>query len=76
MKFETKFSVGDRAWHMKDNKPMEIVISAIEIFLVGTNQDRLTYNATNMISPGNWLDNVNLPEDRLFHSKNDLLDSL
>lgn len=49
MKFETSFNIGDHAWCMKENKPVEVVISAIEIFFVNTNQDRIKYNAKNAV---------------------------
>ena len=45
MKFETVFDKGDRVWYMKDNKPVEVVISCIEIFYVDTDQDKIKYNA-------------------------------
>jgi hypothetical protein len=48
MDFKTKFNLDDRAWYMKDNKPEEVIISAIEIFFVGTNQNNFTYNAKNV----------------------------
>lgn len=76
MKFETKFNVTDHAWLMKDNKPTEVVISAIYIFFVDTNQDRITYNAKDAVNPVTWLDHHDLAEGRLFKSKTDLLDSL
>lgn len=76
MKFETKFSLGEHAWYMKNNKPTEVIISAIEIFCVGTNQDRTTYNAKDVVNPVTWLDHVKLAEDGLFTSKTHLLGSL
>ena len=76
MRFETKFNIADHVWYMKDNKPTEVSISAIEIFFVGTNQDRITYNAKDVVNPVTWLDHPKLGEDRLFRSKCDLLDSL
>lgn len=76
MKFETKFNLGDHAWCMKNNQPTEVVISAIEIFYVGTNQDRVTYNAKDVTNSVSWLDHTKLQEDRLFNSKTHLLGSL
>lgn len=76
MKFETKFNLEDHAWYMKDNKPTEVVISAIEIFYVGTNQDRITYNAKNVTNSVSWLDHTKLQEGQLFKSKPELLESL
>jgi len=76
MKFETKFDKGDRAWYMKDNKPLEVVISAIYIFFVGTNQDSIKYSARDMRNSVSWLDHQNLFEDDLFRSKAELLESL
>lgn len=76
MKFETSFNIGDHAWCMKENKPVEVVISAIEIFFVNTNQDRIKYNAKNATHSISWLDHQNLFEGMLFKSKKELLNSL
>lgn len=76
MRFETKFNVGDHAWYMKDNKPTEIIVSAIEVFYVNTNQDRITYNAKNVANSVSWLDHTKLREVALFESKSALLNSL
>jgi len=76
MEFKTRFNLNDRVWYMKENKPTEVVISAIEIFFVGTNQDHITYNAANVTNSVSWLDHTKLPESVLFASKKDLLESL
>lgn len=76
MNFTTKFNLKDRAWYMKNNKPTEVIISAIEIFYVNTNQDHIKYNATDVIYPKTWLDHTNLFESMLFNSKDELLKSL
>lgn len=76
MEFKTKFDVDQKVWYMKNNKPTEIIISAIEIFYVGTNQDRIKYNAKDFINPVTWLDHTNLFEQDLFKTKNELLNSL
>lgn len=76
MIFETKFNVKDSAWYMKDNKPVEVIISAIEIFYVNTNQDKIKYNARDVIGSVSWLDHTNLFENKLFKSQNELLESL
>jgi len=76
MIFETKFNLDDHVWYMKDNKPVEVIISSIEIFYVNTNQNRIKYNAQNITNPVSWLDHTNLFEDMLFKSKEELLESL
>jgi len=76
MRFETKFNLEDRVWYMKNNKPVEVIISAIEIFYVGTNQDRIKYNGKDVINSVSWLDHINLHESMLFSSKEKLLESL
>ena len=77
MNFQTLFNVGDTVWLMKNNKPAEVEISAIQVFFVNTNQDRITYNAHNREPPSvSWLDNVDLPERVLYTSKQALLESL
>lgn len=76
MIFETKFNLDEHAWCMKDNKPVEVVISAIEIFHVNTNQAHIKYNAKDVADSVSWLDHTNLPECMLFKSKDALLKSL
>lgn len=76
MNFETKFNMDERAWYMKNNKPIEVIISAIEIFCVNTNQDYTKYNAKDVIGSVSWLDHTNLLEKILFKSKDALLNSL
>ena len=77
MNFQTLFNVGDTVWLMKNNKPAEVEISAIQIFYANINQVRITYNAQNREPPSvSWLDNVDLPEDRLYMSKQALLESI
>ena len=76
MIFETKFNLDDHVWYMKDNKPTEVIISAIEIFYVNTNQDRIKYNGKNVSNSVSWLDHTNLHQDMLFRSKEELLESL
>jgi hypothetical protein len=74
--FQAKFNIDDRVWYMQNNKPTEVIISAIEIFFVNTNQDRITYNAKNVDHSVSWLDHTNLQEAWLFKSKTELLESL
>lgn len=76
MEFKTKFNKGDHAWFMKNNKPTEIIISAIEIFYVGTNQDLITYNGKDLINPVSWIDHSKISEGCLYPSKDELLKSL
>ena len=76
MEFKTEFNKEDKVWYMKNNKPTEVKISCIEIFYVGTDQDRIKYSATDIINPKTWLDHINLFESILYKSKKELLDSL
>lgn len=76
MKFETRFNKGDSAWFMKDNKPKEIIISAIEIFYVDTNQSRIKYNGREVKNSTSWLDETDLFEASLFRTKKELLVSV
>ena len=76
MNFKTKFNLEDRVWYMKDNCPTEVIISAIQIFEVGTNQSHIKYNARNVTNSTSWLDHQNLFECMLFKSKGELLKSL
>jgi len=76
MKFNTKFNLNDSAWFMKDNRPLEVAISAIQIFECGTNQSHIKYSARDLKNSVSWIDHQNLFEDKLFKSKEDLLRSL
>ena len=76
MEFKTKFNIGDRVWYIKNNKPTEVRITAIEIFYMGTNQDHIKYNATDIINPITWIDHINLFENMLYCSRAELLKSL
>jgi hypothetical protein len=73
---QAKFNIEDRVWYMKNNKPTEVIISAIEIFFVNTNQDQITYNAKHVDNSFSWLDHTKLQEAWLFKSKTELLESL
>lgn len=76
MEFKTKFNKGEKVWYMKDNKPTEVKITAIEIFYVGTNQDHIKYSAEDCINPVTWIDHQHLHEWMIFNSKDELLKSL
>lgn len=76
MDFKTKYNLNDKVWFMKDNKPTEVKISAIEIFYVNTNQDTIKYNAKDCTNPKTWLDHTNLNESNLFPTKELLIQSL
>lgn len=74
--FQAKFNIGDHVWYMHNNKPTEVIISAIKIFFVGTNQDRINYSAKNATHSVSWLDHTALPETLLYNSKIELLKTL
>lgn len=76
MTFYTKFNVLDTAWYMKNNVPTEVIISAIRIFYVNTDQDTIMYNAKDAVRPQNWLDHTEIHEFQLFNTKAELLASL
>ena len=76
MKIETKFNLSDSAWYMNKNKPVEVLISAIQTFHVGTNQDSIKYNGRDVKNSTSWLDHTDLHETMLFKTKTDLLNSL
>ena len=76
MKFETRFNKGDRAWYMKNNKPTEVIISAIHIFFVDTSQDQIKYSGMDVVNSVSWTDHQDLFESILFESKIELLNSL
>lgn len=74
--FQAKFNIGDHVWYMHNNKPTEVIISAIKIFFVGTNQDRINYSAKSATHSVSWLDHTALPETLLYNSKIELLKTL
>lgn len=76
MDIKTKFNLKDSVWFMKDNKPVNALISAIETFNVGTDQDKIKYNGRKISNSVSWLDYTNLLEGKLFNSKDELLKAL
>lgn len=76
MEFKTKFDKDDKVWLMKDDKPVEVMISYIEIHYCGTNQDCIMYNAQDVNNPKTWLDYQHLRDNQLFRTKKELLNSL
>ena len=76
MNIKTKFNLNDTAWYMRDNKPKEVVISAIEIFHAGTRQDYIKYNARSVIDSVSWLEHINLFENMIFKTKDNLIKSV
>jgi len=76
MNFKTEFNLGDIAWYMRNNKPVEVVISAIHIFHVNTSQDQIKYSAKDAVNPVTWIDHQNLIQSILFKTKDELLTSL
>ena len=78
MKIETKFNIGDKAWFMSDNKPLEVEISRIKVcqFLVqGLYKTEITYMIRFIHSTGcesvKWLS-----EHLVFRTKKELIQSL
>lgn len=76
MNIETKFNLKDSVWFMDKNEPVNVIVSCIEVFKVGTSQDSITYNAKNIIGSVSWLDHTKLHEYQLFGSKRELIESL
>lgn len=76
MNIETKFNLKDSVWFMKNNIPVNVIISAIEVFKVGSNQDSITYNAKDIIGSLSWLDHTKIHEGSLFNSKSKLMEAL
>lgn len=75
MEIKTKFNIGDYAWCMKNNRPIKVRITSIEAFY-GSSQGQIKYNAEDALNPITWLDHANLFEDKIFKTKEDLLNSL
>lgn len=76
MNIETKFNLKDSVWFMDKNEPVNVIVSCIEVFRVGTNQDSITYNAKDINHSVSWLDHTKLQESILFNSKQSLMESL
>lgn len=75
MDIKTKFSTGDRAWFMKNNKPTEMIVSAIELFIT-TDKRLITYNGCDSLNRKTWIDHSRISEGCLYSSKEELLKSL
>lgn len=76
MKFETKYNKGDHVWYMKNNNPTEVEISAINIFYVNTDQDKIMYSGWDVKNRVSWIDHQYLHENMIYKSKQELLNSL
>ncbi|MEE8289756.1 MAG: hypothetical protein V3R25_10130 [Nitrosomonadaceae bacterium] len=76
MNFSTEFNLNDHVWFMKGDKPVEAVVSSINIFEVGTDQSHIKYNARDVNNSTSWIDHQHLFEGKLFKSKCELLASL
>lgn len=76
MNIITKFNLKQTVWFMKDNKPVNAIVSAIYTFNFGTSQDSIKYNLKQSTPNSGWLDFQNIPENVLYESKEQLLSSL
>ena len=73
MNITTKFNLDESAWYMQNNKPVEVLISAVRTFHVGTNQDKITYSAKDVENSVSWIDHEALHEEMLYKTKSDLI---
>lgn len=76
MNIKTKFDLGQSVYFMQDNTVHNGIISCVETFNVGTNQDQVTYNAKQAFKTITWLDYTNLKEKNLFATKEECLANL
>ena len=76
MTITTKYNLGDSLWFMQNNKPIQGTVKAIYTFNVSTNQDCIKYNLSDWDNPRTWLDHPDIDENRLYSTKEELLDSL
>jgi len=76
MEFKTKCNLGDTVWFMKNNKPIEVIITSIHIFHSDGNLNKIKYSASNIINSISWIDHENLFENTVFKLKSELLESL
>jgi len=68
MKVETKFSVGDTVWIMKNNKPIEDEVTALSVSAWGWCPDSTTY-VTKLSCGGKYTE-----EDNVLHlTRNELM---
>lgn len=75
MNITTKFAVGDRAWFMKNNRPTEMIISAIQTF-TSEKEISVRYNGWDVLDRKTWIDHNDIQENILYPSKEDLIKSL
>lgn len=69
MEFKTKFNVGDKAWIMNNNQPIQITIDSIVVHYFGRCLDIRYNNDTSYLYKG-------YSEEKIFESKELLLKSL
>jgi hypothetical protein len=75
MIFTTKFDVCNRAWFMKNNRPTEMIISAIQTF-ISEKETLVKYNGWDVLDRKTWIDHHDIQENILYPSKEDLIKSL
>ena len=66
MEVNTKYNIGDQVWLVDANKVVKVIVTGVVILLEGDTQE---------VKYSTW-GNDNIPENLLFKTKNDLLESL
>ena len=71
MQIKTKYNIGDKVWVIVNNKPTELLINSIEIFIHDMGQYRIGYSIW-------YVDKKNegFEETQVFPTKEELLKSL
>jgi len=66
MEVNTKYNIGDQVWLVDANKVVKVIVTGVVILLEGDTQE---------VKYSTW-GNDNIPENLLFKTKNELLESL
>ena len=66
MEVNTKYDIGDQVWLVDANKVVKVIVTGVVILLEGDTQE---------VRYSTW-GNDNIPENLLFKTKNELLESL
>lgn len=76
MNFDTKFGIGDIAWLMYLNKPIQATITAISIHYTETSGTKVKYSLKDIDTASVHFKDESRPANQLFESKEELLSSL
>ena len=78
MKIETKFSVGDIVYFMRENSLCSAIITCVEVTATANTVDKvgIRYKAKKINNSISWLDYEHLSEKIVFKTKQEVLNNI